>query len=79
MDLKKICKQVCEITIEAGIFVKENINKISEKNIDRKGVHDFVTYVDKTTEKFLVDKLMPLVPGAGFIVEEKTVDIKGDI
>lgn len=79
MDLKKICKQVREITIEAGIFVKENINEISEKNIDKKGVHDYVTFVDKTTEKFLVDLLMPLVPGAGFIVEEKTVDIKGEI
>lgn len=78
MDLEKICKQVCEITIEAGIFVKDNINEISEKNIDKKGVHDFVTYVDKTTEKFLVDKLRPLVSGAGFIVEEKTVDIIGE-
>ena len=73
MNLKLLCTQVGQIIVQTGNFIKQQQNKINLENIERKGLHDFVTYVDKESEKRLVDFLRPLVQGAGFITEEKTV------
>ncbi|MFH2143988.1 MAG: inositol monophosphatase family protein [Bacteroidota bacterium] len=78
MELEKICMEVCDIAKETGIFIKDNVLKISGENIDRKGVHDFVTYVDKTSEQKIVNRLIKILPDSGFIVEENTIDKKSD-
>ncbi len=74
MNLQLLCTQVCQITVQTGHFIKQQQGKISLEKIETKGLHDFVTYVDKTSEKRLVDFLKPLVQGAGFITEEKTIE-----
>jgi len=74
MDLKNICEKVCELAKLTGIFIKEEKSKITLDVIEAKGSHDFVTYVDKTSEKKLVEGLQKLLPEAGFLVEEKTID-----
>jgi len=73
MDLKNICEKVCELARLTGIFIKEEKSKITLDVIETKGSHDFVTYVDKTSEKKLVEGLQKLLPDAGFLVEEKTI------
>ena len=40
--------------------------------IETKGKHDFVTQMDKLSERMLVEGLEKIVPQAGFIAEEKT-------
>ena len=75
MELKSLCEKVCVLAIKTGKFMKKEKSKISLDLIETKGTHDFVTYVDKTSEKRIVKGLKPLVPGAGFLVEEKTVDL----
>lgn len=77
MDFELITKQVCEISQEVGEFLKKEIHNIVPKDIEEKGKHDFVTYVDKTSEKMIVEKLSKILPEAGFITEENTASIKG--
>lgn len=78
MNLENICKQVTELTEKVGNFILAEKNNIKEKNIETKGLHDFVTYVDKSSEEQLVRKLSEIIPEAGFIAEEGTATQKGD-
>lgn len=70
--------QVIELTKNVGNFILAEKNNIKEKNIETKGLHDFVTYVDKSSEEQLVRKLSEILPEAGFIAEEGTATQKGD-
>lgn len=78
MNLETMCLQVCDLTREVGVFIQNEKAKINSGNIETKGLNDFVTYVDKTSEKKIVEKLLTLLPEAGFITEEKTINIKGE-
>lgn len=78
VSLEKICNQVTELTAGTGKFIREQVNEIKQKDIQVKGLHDFVTYVDKTSEKMLVSRLAEILPEAGFITEEKTIEKTGD-
>ena len=77
MNLEKICEQTCKLTYEVGDFIRGESSKITADAIKIKGVHDFVTYVDKAAEEKLVKELHKILPEAGFITEEKTSSIKG--
>jgi len=70
MNLDKLLPDVCAIAHSAGSFLRSEIHNISKKNIETKSEHDFVTYVDKTSEKFLINELSSLFPEAGIIAEE---------
>lgn len=79
MDYKILCSEVIEICHEVGEFILEQKNKISYKNIEKKGKNDFVTFVDKTSEQKLVLKLSELLPESGFIAEENTSQKRGEL
>ncbi len=70
MDLEFITKQVVEISKQAGQIIREEVSRFSESDVEYKGAHDLVSYVDKKSESFLVDALKKVVPEAGFIAEE---------
>jgi len=72
IDLESICRQTKKVAIEVGSFIKEQQDKINANVIENKGTHDFVTFVDKTSEARIIDSLKPLIPEAGFIAEEGT-------
>ncbi len=78
MDLKNICQQVTDLTAVVGKFITDERKNNSKLDIEVKGLHDFVTYVDKTAEKKLVDELAKILPEAGFIAEEGTSTKKGE-
>ena len=71
---EKICLQVCELSKEVGAFIREERNKISQQHVEVKSTNSFVTYVDKTAEKKIVDALLKILPGSGFITEEETTE-----
>ncbi|MBI2968008.1 MAG: inositol monophosphatase [Bacteroidetes bacterium] len=73
MKPEAVCKKVCIAVKKAGKFIRNNTGKISSGDVKTKGVHDYVTYVDRTTEQLLVRELKPIMPGSGFLTEEKTV------
>jgi myo-inositol-1(or 4)-monophosphatase len=77
MDYKEICNAVTAICKSVGDFIYEESKKITAASIEVKGKHDFVTYVDKASEKMLVDALSELIPESGFIAEENTSDKVG--
>jgi myo-inositol-1(or 4)-monophosphatase len=78
MDLGMICTDVRELALNAGSFIREEREKISTKDVEIKGLHNFVTYVDKQTEELIVSGLRKILPEAGFITEEGTDQKKGE-
>ena len=78
MDLQQLCEDVCQLARKTGKFLRTEVNKLSAAEVEIKGVNDFVSYVDKTSEKLIIEELQRLLPEAGFIAEEKTNTTKGD-
>ena len=78
MQLENICTKVNELVRSTGDFILGERNKINNDDIESKGAHDFVTYVDKTAEKILVEGLSSILPESGFITEEGTATYKGE-
>ena len=72
MNYKKIIQQVVDLSKEVGIYLREEQQKLKSDDIERKGQHDFVSYVDKTAERKLIEKLKVILPEAGFIAEENS-------
>ncbi len=70
MKLDVLTKQVVNLTRGVGMFISQEARKFSKQDVEVKGEHDFVYYVDKTAEKMLVQELHKLLPEAGFIAEE---------
>lgn len=70
------CKDVKEIVNEAVLFIRNERLNFKQSAVEYKGTNDLVSYVDKTAEKILVDKLLLLIPDAGFVTEENTLSIK---
>ncbi|WP_289054760.1 inositol monophosphatase family protein [Carboxylicivirga marina] len=78
MDYQIVCNKVCELARQTGAFIKESQQK-SAIDIEIKGDNDFVTQVDKAAEQKIVNGLKELIPESGFIAEEGTSDIKGEV
>ncbi|MEQ8522951.1 MAG: inositol monophosphatase family protein [Vicingaceae bacterium] len=74
---QKIMDQLKEVMLEASLLMPEQIS--SNLAFETKDINSLVTEVDKNIEKFLVDKLQTIIPGAGFIAEEGTADVRGDV
>ncbi len=74
MDVKSICREVISISKETGEFIRKEGQGFKQEYIESKGIHDYVSYVDKEAEDRLVEKLGMLLPEAGFIAEEGSGD-----
>ena len=77
-DLEKYTLAVCEIARQAGVYIREERRKFSLKSVERKHAHDYVSYVDKGSERLIVSALRELLPEAGFITEEGTVEARSE-
>lgn len=71
-ELKHICAKVAELSMETGQFIVQERKKMTAGDIEVKGLHNFVTDIDKRTEELLVKGLTTIFPNAGFIAEEGT-------
>jgi len=70
MNLEKLTYDVCDIAKEAGEFLKKEVHLLKTSDILSKGLHNYVTYVDKESERRIVERLSTLISGSGFIAEE---------
>ena len=70
LDLEKCTLAVCDVARRAGAYIREERQKFSLDSVERKHAHDYVSYVDKGSEKLIVSALRELLPEAGFITEE---------
>lgn len=78
MQLEQVTSKVVEIAKQAGAFIREQRKTFSADQIEIKGLNDLVSYVDKTAEQIIVAALEKVLPEAGFLTEEKTINKKGE-
>ncbi|POY37596.1 inositol monophosphatase [Solitalea longa] len=78
MNLASIFLQVKEITLSTGSFIREERKKFNTDKIEYKGLNNLVSYVDKTAEEMIVKALIQILPEAGFITEEETINKNGE-
>ncbi len=78
MDLKKLCFDAQDIIRKTGKYIIRESKNFNTDKVESKGVHDFVSFVDKTAEQQLVSALKQLLPDAGFIAEEQTETYRSD-
>jgi myo-inositol-1(or 4)-monophosphatase len=77
MNLEELTTAVCQIARRAGEYIATERERFQEKSVERKHAHDYVSYVDKGSEKLIVEALQRLLPEAGFVTEEGTVKDDG--
>ena len=78
MELEILIDKVIEIAKDAGSFIRQQRKTFTPDKIEIKGLNDLVSYVDKTAEQIIVTALKDLLPEAGFITEEKTINKIGE-
>jgi myo-inositol-1(or 4)-monophosphatase len=77
IDLKDICKEVEKAARETGAFILKESENFDITRKESKGLNNFVSYVDKSSERMLVERLSRLLPEAGFNTEEGTIEKTG--
>ncbi len=73
IDLENICSQAVETAKKAGFYIREQRKKFTQDKVKIKGRNNFVTHVDETSEKIIVEDLMKILPESGFITEEESI------
>lgn len=72
--MSELLRSVEEIARETGHFIRGQRALLKGEDVRAKGVHDYVTRVDKESEQQLVTRLSSLLPGSAFLTEEKTIE-----
>lgn len=70
MKLETLTLEVVKLAKEVGNYIRNQRDKISVSDVENKGLHDLVTFVDKESENRIVQRLSKLFAEAGFIAEE---------
>jgi len=70
MNLEILTNQVVNLSKAVGQMIREEVSKLDESDVEYKGIHNLVTYVDKKSEDILIGELKKMLPEAGFIAEE---------
>jgi myo-inositol-1(or 4)-monophosphatase len=70
INLENLTREVCALARETGGFLRKEAPSLRSADVETKGQHNFVTYVDKESEKRIIARLSRLMPGSGFIAEE---------
>ena len=70
LDLEQLTAKVRMLAIETGQFLREESQHFQREKVEEKNAHDYVSYVDKESERRIVSRLHELLPQAGFIAEE---------
>ena len=51
LDLSLLTDKVRSLAIEAGSFIRDERKKFHREAVEKKHAHDYVSYVDKESEK----------------------------
>lgn len=71
MDMHLLVKQIDPIVKEGGELLLSYYQKTITKNVKHDG--SYATQADIENERFLIERLKPLIPGAGFCAEESGI------
>ncbi len=77
-NLQTLALAVCSIARAAGRFLREERANFHREDVERKHAHDYVSYVDRESERRIVAALKALLPEAGFITEEGSATYRGE-
>ncbi len=69
-DYQTLTLQVADIAKEAANFIRQHAGKLAAGDIEHKGLHDMVSFVDRGAEMQIKQALSQLLPESGFIAEE---------
>lgn len=72
MDYRELCMKTIAIARKAGNFIVGEMQHLQKKDIITKGLHDFVTDIDRRSEQMIIDDLLGLLPDSTFLAEEET-------
>ncbi len=72
--LENITERTSEIAKKAGEFIKKERSRFDSDSVEKKGKSDLVSYVDREAEQLIVNELRVLLPEAGYITEEDTIE-----
>ncbi len=79
-DLQILTRHAVEAVRETAAFIRAETGKVTTGQIEEKHLNGLVSYVDRTAEEMLVERLGKLLPEAVFITEEATVENRaGDL
>ena len=78
MDLQGVLEEVKQLAVEVGTCISNQRETFDLSRVESKHSHDYVSYVDKESEKMIVARLKEILPVAGFITEEKTTEQKDE-
>lgn len=70
LDLVQLTTEVKKLAVETGAFVRKEREGFQRNLVKEKNSHDYVSYVDKESERRITERLKQLLPEAGFIAEE---------
>jgi myo-inositol-1(or 4)-monophosphatase len=70
-NLSEITARVAELSRVIGAYLRQEQGKLSMEDIQTKGLHDYVSYVDQEAERRIVQELRSILPEAGFLAEEE--------
>ena len=73
-DLEKLTRKAIQAVRETAIFIHTEVSKIQPNQVEEKYLNGLVSYVDRTAEEMLVERLHQILPEAAFITEEGTVE-----
>lgn len=73
MDLNQILSDTRTAVSKAAIYIKKEIVNVTLSDIEEKDLNSLVSHVDKGAERILVNELSKILPDAGFLTEEDTV------
>jgi myo-inositol-1(or 4)-monophosphatase len=72
--LKILTAQVIELSLVCGAFLRQESSQFDYSKVELKGKNDLVSYVDKQSEQMMVSGLQKILPEAGFLTEEGTIE-----
>jgi myo-inositol-1(or 4)-monophosphatase len=78
LNLEQLTEEVKKLAVLNGAMVRDERSKFERGKVEKKAAHDYVSYVDKESEKRLVGKLHELLPSAGFICEEGSAGLNDE-
>lgn len=73
-DLEKLTRQAIQAVRETAVFLHTEVSRVQPGQVEEKHLNGLVSYVDRTAEEMLVERLHKILPEATFITEEETVE-----
>ena len=78
LDLEHMLNEVIKIARRSGEYIRYEGQRFDRRKIEKKGLNNLVSYVDKEAENLIVQTLRFTLSEAGFITEEGTNSDRSD-